>query len=577
MMLGALVVALAGASLGGGGESEYGSHEAAATAAAAAAAEDGLSALLLAAESSGEELVMGSGLEALVAEAGLAGGGNAALSERRRAQLGLGGLAGVDLGNVGAAVDQFDPPVISFSGSFVDNPDGQTSEGTQTRMTTDPGAGVFVDVALLSFNETETAKALDKYMQGASYPNTTVAEIYYKLSPCSEPLCEDERLPNGFNGRMLDQGTVVDRGKADGFVSGGGRVVINGSGPMIFEAFTVLSDLTARSETWTNTRGNDVLAISKVLWLNITVMPGVSPPIFDPPQDFYSATINVTFDTVSDEAHVFYTLQPPFISDKNGTWCPKMGSWCTHFGSGGTFHAVPDQRPNFLYSQRGLFTRLFDVRANETWSAPIPGAFPFGSNLTLHAEEHDSAEFMERFAADRPLLDPATGEPLYKAENISLYPMYTAQMYPGGWLLFEPRISGAVEDFAVDVSTCYNHSYVKTVTVQGQNHSSNVTELECEHAMHVPAANPCPWSRDCKLLGEVSFKLRAYALRTGYVASQATSGLYTFIQAGFPRWMNRRDDCGGWRQSTANPHLRCHVASATERRAPRLCAERTQT
>ena len=92
------------------------------------------------------------------------------------------------------------------------------------------------------------------------------------------------------------------------------------------------------------------------------------------------------------------------------------------------------------------------------------------------------------------------------------------------------------------------------------NVTLNLTESRCERLMKAPAANPCPWSRDCKLLGEVSFKLRAYALRTGYVASQTASGLYTFIQAGFPQWMNTNDDCGGWRQSTAHPHLKYAVS-----------------
>ena len=51
----------------------------------------------------------------------------------------------------------------------------------------------------------------------------------------------------------------------------------------------------------------------------------------------FHAAVNVTLESVSEEAHVFFTLQPPFISDKNGTWCPKMGSWCAQFGSDNTF------------------------------------------------------------------------------------------------------------------------------------------------------------------------------------------------------------------------------------------------
>ena len=33
---------------------------------------------------------------------------------------------------------------------------------------------------------------------------------------------------------------------------------------------------------------------------------------------------------------------------------------------------------------------------------------------------------------------------------------------------------------------------------------------------------------------------------------QVSSGLYTFIQPGRPKWMNTNDDCGGWRQSTTS-------------------------
>ena len=93
--------------------------------------------------------------------------------------------------------------------------------------------------------------------------------------------------------------------------------------------------------------------------------------------------------------------------------------------------------------------------------------------------------------------------------------------------------------------------------------SSEATELVCESLMTVPAANPCPWSRDCTLLGEVSFKLRAVAMVPGWVDSDTTSGLYTFIQPGFPRWMNTRDSCGGWRQSSAHPHVRYAISERT--------------
>ena len=50
-------------------------------------------------------------------------------------------------------------------------------------------------------------------------------------------------------------------------------------------------------------------------------------------------------------------------------------------------------------------------------------------------------------------------------------------------MLFEPQAAAAVEDFFVDVSTCYNHSYLKTEILNGVNVSTNVTELECKQVM----------------------------------------------------------------------------------------------
>ena len=381
MPLGLFVILASGAVVGGGAGfiDDRGAAPSAAADGLSAFQSDGLSALLDAADSLGGGGEAGLGLDALLGEMEAAGGDAAAAlteSERRRAQYNFGNI---DLGSVGAPVDQFDPPVLSFSGSFVDNEEGAITETTARRMRTDPGGGIFVDAAMASFNGTEMAAAMAKYMGGAAYPNTMVAEIHYKMTPCVAAFCLEPtgRLPNGFNMRGQDQGSAVDRGQADGFVNGGGGMVVDQFGPMVFEAFTVLVDLTARTPAWKNTHDTDVLAMSKVVYLNITVMPGVSAPVFNPPQDFYSDTINVTMESVSDDAHVFFTLQPPFIYDKDGTWCPHMGSWCSEFAAEGTFHAVPDQRPNFRYSQRGLFTRLFDVRSNETWVSPIPSSFPF--------------------------------------------------------------------------------------------------------------------------------------------------------------------------------------------------------
>ena len=107
------------------------------------------------------------------------------------------------------------------------------------------------------------------------------------------------------------------------------------------------------------------IGASQVSYTNVTIIKDVVMPVMDPPQvrsgqpgsnphgerlplhlpvlarsratvlnlmeyvqDFFSEALNVTIETPTDDAHIFFTLQPPFVYDKNGTWCPHMGVWC---------------------------------------------------------------------------------------------------------------------------------------------------------------------------------------------------------------------------------------------------------
>ena len=131
--------------------------------------------------------------------------------------------------------------------------------------------------------------------------------------------------------------------RVEGTELASGPVMLTTPGVYMVEAFSLLIDLTKRDELWVPEDEIDVLETSPVAHMNFTVGRGVTAPVFDPPQDFYSGDLNVTLDTSTLHARVFFTLQPPFIYDENGTWCPNMGSWCTGFPHEQTFHAVPNQ------------------------------------------------------------------------------------------------------------------------------------------------------------------------------------------------------------------------------------------
>ena len=282
---------------------------------------------------------------------------------------------------------------------------------------------------------------------------------------------------------------------------------------------------------------------------------------------------------------------------------------------------MPNQPPNFWYSQRGMFARVFDVSYGSRWNTTIPSDFP-QTNFSILSQYYidqctQFADCALNDASEELLLRLEHGYGLvngsrphysyddtirerqyqngpdglvdgYDVHNISLYPQYTFEKPPGVWLQFVPVETDALEMFHVDVFTCFNTSWAKPQTeyretveyrsvtnalgvVEVQpytvitlyNTTVNTTEADCTHVMQAPARNPCPWSRDCKLLGEVSFKLRAYAMKTDLVDSAMASGLYTFITKGAPRWMNTRDECGGFRQSTVHPHLTYAVSDHT--------------
>jgi hypothetical protein len=280
------------------------------------------------------------------------------------------------------------------------------------------GGGTYVDFASVVLEhdftplDEEGVAIPGSQCSATSCPNTTVAESYYRIAQCEEAGCTD--LPSGYNARTANQGIDTDRRKSDGEFEELTNVYLapnNGMGPFVlqegtlmhpysspqersewvpgvylFEAFTCLVDLTKRGGAWSINSNADILAISKVVYTNITVLKGVSPPIFYPPQDFFSANIDVGLPSLTDGSHVLYTLQPPFIYDTNGTWCPHMGEWCSEFPNGQTFHAVPNQPPNFWFSRRGLFAQLAGIPLTAIWnySAP-PLSFPFLDDLGVAA------------------------------------------------------------------------------------------------------------------------------------------------------------------------------------------------
>ena len=64
------------------------------------------------------------------------------------------------------------------------------------------------------------------------------------------------------------------------------------------------------------------------------------------------------------------------------------------------YHAVPNQPPNFWYSQRGMFTRMFDVSYWSRWNTTIPSDFP-QTNLTILSQYYiDQCEQFADCGAD---------------------------------------------------------------------------------------------------------------------------------------------------------------------------------
>ena len=107
-------------------------------------------------------------------------------------------------------------------------------------------------------------------------------------------MCTDEPLPTGFAGRGETHGNNQDRIVASGTM--GNSLFVSQHGSFLFELFTVLVDLTKRDEEWTIENSADIKSISSVFTTNYTVVPGVKPPMFNPPQDFYSGPLNVTLE-----------------------------------------------------------------------------------------------------------------------------------------------------------------------------------------------------------------------------------------------------------------------------------------
>ena len=560
----------------------------------------------------------------------------------RRLQLGNLLNAAANAGGPGGATSDVDPPAIKGSGTFVldrerhlpkgDGPGNITAELA-------PGAGIFVNYVNLSFGVSFNGTRRDGT---GKWPNTTAAETHYVVQYCENALFSPDtaNCPEKFdvlgNFRAVfygdeNAGNEMDRFNSDGIAEWNGKwgqagdagpVIVSHVGWIFVEAFTLLVETNVQPSPVTGLYPlPTIVAMSAVSYANFTVVPDPVMPILDPPQDFFDGTLNVTLETPTNASHVFFTLQPPFVNDKNGTWCPHMGVWCSNYPHEPEYHAVPNQPPNFWYSQRGMFSRMFEVPYYSRWNTMVPSDFP-QTNLTILSQYYldlceqygdcalkDAAEKLQwrlengyglingsrpTYSYDDTIQDrlAQTGPDGlvdgFVAQNISLYPQYTFEKPPGVWLQFQPVQTKALEMFHVDVFTCFNVSWAKpelhyrtrteyrsttnalgVVQVQeytvreAYNIMVNTTEADCTHVMQAPARNPCPWSRDCKLLGEVSFKLRAFAMKEDYVNSATASGLYTFITGGTPRWMNTRDECGGVRQSSVHPHLTYAVSDHT--------------
>ena len=487
MALGLFVIFASGALAGGGGGLDGGGGK-------HIAADDGLSALLEAADSMGGGEA-GAGLDALLGEMEAMGAAAEdadadAASARRRAQYGR-------------------PQLYTGSQSMTTIPEPQiVASGVSARdVLGTPGDGYWVDtVNLTLLNRYDTLAPKE---DGSFWPNTTVQETYYKVIQCRELHCTDtdefdasvQVLPIGFEARGLIHGNNLDRVVATGMMlgtsifigpQGDGGWAQRGS--FVFELFQVLVDLTLRDEDWTVEVSTDIVSISSVYTTNFTVIPGVKKPVFNPPQDFYSGPLNVTLDTHDarngSNASVFFTLQPPFIYDEDGTWCPNMGSWCENSpgGDATTFHAVPNQPPNFIYSARGLFVQMYDVPYAMQMSVEVPEIFPFNTSSEALA---DSAALLgsdglpvegvlERLAYSDALVNRTVNGSVtaYTKENVTLFPLYTFQKVRGMWLLFEPRVNvERVEDFHLDVSTCSNQSVQRIQTLNGSRIESVRTML----------------------------------------------------------------------------------------------------
>jgi hypothetical protein len=269
-------------------------------------------------------------------------------------------------------------------------PDTRESEFGHAGPTKDRGSGlgIFVNRVALSFDTNYNGSKPDDaavMAQGngerSIYSNTTVAEVHYKIQGCpnavlepNQDLCDskftiyDEFRPFFYG--TADVGNANDRGRGDGILyttwdqpvtepinlePGVTTRAPDGEdevGWFQIESFTMLVDLAQLDQfgsplvisispvrCWPSlvpglNRARMVehalscIGASQVSYANVTIIKDVVMPVMDPPQDFFSEALNVTIETPTDDAHIFFTLQPPFVYDKNGTWCPHMGVWC---------------------------------------------------------------------------------------------------------------------------------------------------------------------------------------------------------------------------------------------------------
>ena len=274
-----------------------------------------------------------------------------AATKGRRLQLLSGLLNAAGSPSTGTASD-VPPPKIKGGGTFVLDKERHTDPTRNLTAELTPGGGIFVNYVNLTFGVPFNGTRNDG---SGMWPNSTAAETHYAVQYCpgalffpSTEYCADKFDVLG-NFRPVfygdtQAGNAMDRFNSDGVATwtgemtdgaqiqgDAGPVIVRDVGWIYVEAFTLLVETDVAPSPVTGEYPlPTIVAMSAVSYANFTVVPDPVMPILDPPQDFFDTTLNVTLETPTNDSHVFFTLQPPFVNDKNGTWCPHMGVWCSN-------------------------------------------------------------------------------------------------------------------------------------------------------------------------------------------------------------------------------------------------------